>query len=91
MSRTRARPYRVEYLVADPARSADALRRELAERLADEPARGAIAVAGDATLIKVHVVTTRPEAALAVGRAAGALLDVIVELRPDSVPRERAA
>ncbi len=91
MSRAGVRPYRVEYLVADAVCSADALRRELAASLADEPGRGAIAVAGDGPLIKVHVVTTRPEAALAIGRAAGALLDVIVELRPSAVAHERAA
>lgn len=73
--------YRVEYLIADPLRSAQAVRRELAAHLASEPDRGTIAVAGDETLMKVHVITARPEVALAIGRAAGTLADVIVEPR----------
>lgn len=89
MSAARRRRYRVEYLIVDPVRRADAIRRELAARL--EPQSGAIAVAGDETLIKVHLTTARPEIALAVGRSAGTLADVIVEPRCSGASWERAA
>lgn len=91
MSGVSAPEYRVEYLVIDATCAPDAVRRELAARLADEPRRGAIAVAVDGTLIKVHVTTTRPEVALAIGRAAGTLFEVIVEPRCGVVSRARAA
>ena len=87
----RTRRYRVEYLIVDPGRPADAVRRELAARLAGEPLRGAIAVAGDDSLVKVHVTTARPEIALAVGRSAGELDDVIIEPRCFGPSWERAA
>lgn len=83
--------YRVEYLVIDAASAPDAVRSELAARLADEPGRGAIAVVGDGMLIKVHVTTTHPTVALAIGRAAGTLFDVIVEPRCGIVSRARVA
>lgn len=85
------RPYRVEYLIADAVHTADAVRRELAARLASEPQAGTIAVAGDEALIKVHVTTTRPEVALAIGRAAGTLADVIIEPRCYGTSWGRAA
>ena len=91
MSATVTRRYRVEYLVVDPVRSAAVVRLELAAQLASEPEGGTIAVAGDDTIIKVHVTTARPEVALAVGRAAGTLADVIVESRHGGLPWERAA
>jgi dihydroxyacetone kinase-like predicted kinase len=91
MSAGRARRYRVEYLIVEPFRPADALQRELAARLGDEPHGGAIAVAGDESLIKVHLTTAQPEIALAVGRSAGALADVIVEPRCIGASWERAA
>ncbi len=91
MSPATARRYRVEYLVAHPVRGADAVRDQLVALLAAEPQLGAVAVAGDGRLIKVHVTTAQPEVALAVGRAAGTLFDVIVEPRCDTSPSERAA
>lgn len=91
MSTAPARGHRVEYLIAEPVLSAAAVRRVLAARLAREPQGGTIAVAGDETLIKVHVTTTHPEVALAIGRAAGALADVIIEPRCDPASWERAA
>lgn len=81
MSGRLTRQYRVEYLIADAVATSDAVRRELAASLACEPRGGTIAVAGDEALIKVHVTTARPEVALAIGRAAGTLADVIVEPR----------
>ncbi|HZP94890.1 MAG TPA: hypothetical protein VFC31_00945 [Candidatus Limnocylindria bacterium] len=91
MSQAIARRYRVEYLIAHPVCESDAVRDQLVALLAAEPQLAGIAVAGDGTLIKVHVTTARPEVALAVGRAAGTLFDVIVEPRCGIVPRERAA
>jgi dihydroxyacetone kinase-like predicted kinase len=85
------RRYRVEYLIVDPIQPADAVRREFAAWLGTEPHGGAIVVASDETLIKVHLTTARPEIALAVGRSAGALTDVIVEPRCSGASWERAA
>jgi dihydroxyacetone kinase-like predicted kinase len=91
MSARPTRLYQVEYLIAEPVQSAEAVRHELAARLVSEPQGGTIAVAGDGTLIKVHVTTARPEVALAIGRAAGALADVIVEPRCYGASWPRAA
>lgn len=81
MSSTHPRQYRVEYVVGNASCSEIELRTTLAAKLAQEPGSGTIAIGADGTLIKVHVVTTRPELALAIGRAAGTLLEVIVEPR----------
>ncbi len=91
MSARPTRHYRVEYLIAEPVLSAEAVRHELAARLASDPRGGTIAVAGDEALIKVHVTTARPEVALAIGRSAGTLADVIVEPRCFGASWGRAA
>ena len=82
--------YRVEFLIVDPVRSAASVRDALAAALGRDPRTGTIAVAGNLTLIKAHVTTARPEIALAIGRAAGTLADVIFE-RLGATPNVNAA
>ncbi|MGH2499780.1 MAG: DAK2 domain-containing protein, partial [Candidatus Limnocylindria bacterium] len=64
----------VQFLVAGPTQPVDELRTALAGLGADS-----VLVVGDSSLLKVHVHVARPDAALAVGRAAGRVEDVVVE------------
>lgn len=71
-------PYQVEYLILEPDRSSEAVRRELASRLTREPWSGSIAAAENDAAIKVHVLTFQPEIPIAIGRAAGKLAEVTI-------------
>jgi dihydroxyacetone kinase-like predicted kinase len=83
--------YQVEYLIVDPIRPGPTVRRELASWLESEADAGAVAAAGDDTVIKVHLETARPAIALAIGRSAGTLADVVIEPRCLGASWERAA
>lgn len=78
--------YCTVFLVEGEALDPDALRHRL------EPLGDSLLVVGDAALVKVHVHTDEPEAALAVGREAGEVDPARVEIgdmRSQAAERER--
>ncbi len=66
--------YDVQFLVAQPSRSADDLRADMLEFGAD-----CVLVVGDESVVKVHVHTAHPHEIIRIGLTAGRVGDVVVE------------
>ncbi len=66
--------YDVQFLVAQPGRSADDLRADMLEFGAD-----CVLVVGDESVVKVHVHTLHPHEIIRIGLTAGRVGDVVVE------------
>ena len=71
--------YLLEYLVSHPRATAGAMRQQLRKSL---PWAHELLVVSDRDLVKVHVRTGRPDIALAIGLACGALTDIVLQAGP---------